>query len=460
MKLIRNNIIFFIIFSIFFIVKIFSLFVNHDIWWDSSVFLGMGKYIFSFSDVGLWEASRPIVWPLFLGFFWKIGLDAIFFGKLFIILFSLGILSLTYVIAYEIFDKKIAVISALFLALSQTFFHFNNILQTEIPSTFFLLLGFYFFIKKQYNFSGLFIGIAFMTRFFQIFAFFPLFLILIYLIKKKKESIKSLINFSVYFLIPVIPYLILNFFLYKNPLFPFFLQSFMTKFTGWVFFQPFYFYFINLLQENILVLFSILGLIFIFKKFEVKRFSLALLFLFIFVPYNLVAHKEMRLLIPALPFLYILTSYGIIYFGNLFKKRKYVILLLLLVVFLVSSIPNLEFNRYEDNLDVFYDYISTARIENGLWISNPAFIAFSDLKADELVYFPVYGSERIDELTANLDNAKHILLNTCDISCPPWDNTCIKKNIEFFDLLKEEFSLNYNINFGECEYYIYVEKNN
>ena len=166
-------------------------------------------------------------------------------------------------------------------------------------------------------------------------------------------------------------------------------------------------------------------------------------------------HKEMRLLIPALPFLYILTSYGIIYFSNLFKKNKSVILWLLLVIFLVSSIPNLEFNRYEDNLDIFYDYVSTVKIENGLWISNPAFIAFSDLKADELVYFPIYGSERIDELTNNLDNAKHILLNTCDIPCPPWDNTCTKKNIEFFDLLKEEFILNSNINFGQCEYFIF-----
>ena len=86
----------------------------------------------------------------------------------------------------------------------------------------------------------------------------------------------------------------------------------------------------------------------------------------------------------------------------------------------------------------------------------PAFIAYSDLKADELIYFPIYGSERIDELSKDLANAKHILLNTCDVPCPPWDNTCAQKNIEFIDLLKEEFTLNSNINFGQCEYLIFT----
>jgi len=264
--LIRKHKVFFFILLLFFILKIYSLFVVHDIWWDSSIFLGMGKYIYSSGEIGLWESSRPLVWPLFLGFFWKIGLDAILFGKLLMILFSSGILILTYLIALDIFNKKIAIFSSLFLALSSTFFLFNNILHTDIPSTFFVLSGFYLFIKKQYNLSGLFLGIAFMTRFFQIFIFIPLTLILFYLFLKKKVPYRVLFYFSLFFLIPVVPYLILNYFLYNDIFHPFALQAFMSKFTGWVFFQPFYFYFINLVKENILTLFSILGLLFIFKK--------------------------------------------------------------------------------------------------------------------------------------------------------------------------------------------------
>src|SRR3989338_103468 len=280
----KNHKIFLLIFLVFLIVKLFSLFIAHDIWWDSAVYLGMGKYIYSSGNVGLWEGSRPLVWPLILGFFWRIGLDAVFFGKLFVALFSLGILLLAYLIALDIFNKKIGIISALFLAFSQTFFLFSNILHAEIPSTFFVLLGFYYFLRKKYSLSGLFLGIAFMTRFFQIFAFFPLALILFYLFIRKKVPYSDLFYFSLFFLIPVIPYFILNQFLYGNALHPFLLQSFMTKYTGWVFSQPFYFYFANLAKENILALFSVISLVFIFRKPSLNTLSLSLLFLFLFVP--------------------------------------------------------------------------------------------------------------------------------------------------------------------------------
>ena len=454
--LIRKHKVFLLILLLFLITKIVSLFINHDIWWDSSVYLGMGKYIFSFGSVGLWESSRPLIWPLILGLFWKVGLDSILFGKLLVVIFSLGILILTYVVAYELFNKKIAIVAALFLSLSSAFFLFSNIMHSEIPSTFFTLLGFYFFIKKNYKFSGLFIGIAFMTRFFQIFAFIPLVLLLFYLIMKKKETVKNLFYFFLFFLIPVIPYLILNYLLYNNVFYPFLLQSFMTKYTGWVFFQPFYFYFVNIVKENILVPFSILGILFILKEPDFKKKSIAVMFLFIFIPYNLVAHKEVRLLIPALPFLYILTSYGIFYFINLFKKNKTFILALLLLIFLIFNVPNLKFDKYEDNLDLFYDYVENKEIVNGLWISNPAFIAYSNNKADELIYFPLYNSDKIDELVSNIGNAKHILINTCDLlPCPPYGNSCNQKHDDFIALLKEKFTLESFSENGQCKYYIF-----
>jgi len=457
MKLqIKEHKLFFVFFIVIAIVYLSSFFVQHDIWWDSSVYLGMGKFLYSSGDVGLWEASRPIVQPLILGFFWKLGFDAVLLGKIIVVLFSLGIIFLTYLIAVDLFDKKIAFIASLLLSLSSTFFLFVNILHTEIPSTFFALLGFYFFIKKRYNFSGSFLGIAFMTRFFQIFAFIPLFLLLTYLIMKKKESINSMVMFLIFFLIPVIPYLVLNYFLYNNPFYPFLLQAFMTTHTGGNFYQPFYFYFINLVKENILSLFSLLGLIFIFKKPNFKKISIAVVFLSVFVPYNLIAHKEMRLLIPTLPFLYILTSYGIFYFANLFKKKKVLILSLLLIVFLLFNIPKLKFEEYEDNLDVFYDYVESAKIDNGLWISNPAFIAYSDLKSDELIYYPLYDSGKINELTGKIGNAKHVLINTCDLlPCPPKDNLCNQKNDDFLAMLEERFDLFSYEGKGQCEHYIF-----
>lgn len=453
---IKNHKVFLIIFLLFLITKIFSLFIVHDIWWDSSVYLGMGKYIYSLGEVGLWESSRPLILSLILGFFWKVGLNYILFGKLLVIAFSLGTLILTYLIAHEVFNKKIAIFSAIFLSLSSTFFLFNNILHSEIPSTFFTLLGFYFFIKKSYNFSGMFLGIAFMTRFFQIFAFIPLILLLSYSIIKGGKQVNKLFYFFLFFLIPVIPYLILNFLLYNNVFYPFILQSFMTKYTGWIFFQPFYFYFASLIKENILVPFSILGILIIFKKPSLRRISVVVMFLFIFIPYNLAAHKEMRLLIPALPFLYILTSYGVYHFINNFKKNRNLLLIIMLLILLILNIPKLKIDGYEDNLDIFYDYVGNEKIIEGLWISNPSFIANSDYKADELIYFPLYNSEKINELILNIDKAKHVLINTCDLlPCPAYDPSCNEKNDEFMELLNDHFSLNSFSEKGQCKYYIF-----
>jgi hypothetical protein len=229
----------------------------------------------------------------------------------------------------------------------------------------------------------------------------------------------------------------------------------MSQHTGWIFSQPLYFYFIGLVKENILVLFSVLGLIFIFKKPGLNKTAFVLLFLFVFVPYNLVAHKEMRLMITALPFLYILTSYGIFYFIGFFRKNKNLLLSLLLVIFLILAVPKLKFDKYEDNLDVFYNYVEDTEIADGLWISNPSFIAYSNYKA-ELIYYPLYNSEKIDSLTANIGNAKHVLINTCDIlPCHPSDNLCNQKHNDFIELLKESFSLkSYNVH-DSCEYYIF-----
>ena len=74
-----------IIVALFLFIFLLKLNPDANLWWDSSVYMNMGKYIYSFGETGLYEASRPLVWPLLLGFFWKMGLDDIFFGKLMVL---------------------------------------------------------------------------------------------------------------------------------------------------------------------------------------------------------------------------------------------------------------------------------------------------------------------------------------------------------------------------------------
>jgi|TARA_Y100000310_G_scaffold345860_1_gene471644 4-amino-4-deoxy-L-arabinose transferase-like glycosyltransferase len=445
-----------IILIIIFFVFIFSLHLNPDadLWWDSSVYINMGKYIYSSGEAGLYESSRPLIWPLILGFFWKLGLDVIFFGKLLVLLFGIGIIILTYLISYQLFNKKTALLSSLLLSFSPTFFLFNSIVFTGVPSTFFSMFGIYLFIQKNYSLSGLFFGTAFMTRFFQISVIIPIYLFFIYLICKKQSTLRKFLISISFFSLPIIPYLISNLILYNSLIHPFQLQAYMTKFTGWIFHQPFSFYFLNLIKENILLLFSILGIVFIFKNEKLNKFIIPFVFLFTFIPYNLALHKEMRLLLPVFPLLYILTSYGIIKSSNLFKNHKNIILLIIVLIGLVQITPQLRLNNYDDNLDVFYDFVKDNDIEN-IWISNPSFIAHKDTKADELIYYPLYNTKKMIELQSNIDQAKLVLINTCDIlPCPPQESSCNQEHNNFINMLKEKMNVNHYEKLNDCEYYI------
>jgi len=457
-KKFKKNIGLVLIIILFLVLFFMNLNPSADLWWDSSVYIGMGKYIYSFGEIGLYEESRPLVWPLILGFFWKIGFDVVFFGKLTVLLFGIGVIILTYYIAINLFEEKIALLSSLLLAFSPTFFLFNSIMFSGIPSTFFLMLGLYLFIKGRYNLAGLLLGISFMTRFFQIIIIIPVYLFLVYLIYKKKLTTNKFLTSILFFMMPLIPYLFLNYILYNNPIHPFLLQAWMTKFTGWIYHQPFSFYFLNLVKENVLILFSILGLIFIFKDEKLNKLIVPFVLILTFIPFNLTQHKELRLLLPILPFLYILTGYGIIKFTNFFSKNKNIILILLILIGIVQVVPNLQLNDYDDNLDPFYSFIQNNGNIKNIWISNPSFIANTDAKADELIYYPLYDTNKILKLQKNLEKANYVLIDTCDIvPCPPWEDSCDKEHDNFIELLNENFNVNYYGTSEDCKHYIFTK---
>lgn len=230
----------------------------------------------------------------------------------------------------------------------------------------------------------------------------------------------------------------------------------MTKYTGWVYHQPYYFYFIGLLKENFLVIFSIVGFAIAIKEKSFLRKSLFIIFLLPFLFYNFAAHKEMRLMIPLLPFLYIFTSSGLAYFLNSFKKYGKFILILLFGLWAFLAIPQLRFDRYDDALDVFYEYIKSVKTDEGIWISNPSFIAYSDKKAEELIYYPLYSSKKAIELQEKVGIARIVMLNTCDIlPCRREDKDCLEETDKFIRIFEKKLRLRYKSKMGNCDYFIF-----
>ena len=200
---------------LFFLVKVNLIFRYHDTRWDESVFIGMGKYIFSEGESGLWESIRPPGLPLVFGLFWKLGLNSIILSELLSIFFAMGCIYFTYLIGNELYNSKIGFFSALILSVTPVFFYFSSYGFTGIPSTFMALVSIYFFIKKRYFICGVFSAAALLFRFPQGLLL-PIFLFWLY-IKNKNKIVSFILGWSSL----VIPFFIFNLFMYQDMFFPF-----------------------------------------------------------------------------------------------------------------------------------------------------------------------------------------------------------------------------------------------
>jgi len=142
-----------VILALAIVLRLVFAFTYHEVWWDSGVYIGMGKFLFSYGANGLWEHIRPPLLPLALGILWWIGLDPLLFGRLLEIAFFGGIVGLTFLLAKEWFGEKEAIWSSLIVALSPIFFYLSFHPYTEIPSVFFILLSLWL-LKKHSGWAG------------------------------------------------------------------------------------------------------------------------------------------------------------------------------------------------------------------------------------------------------------------------------------------------------------------
>jgi hypothetical protein len=435
---------------LFFLSNLILIFYQDNVWWDAAVYAGMGKHMFSAGESGLWESSRPVVWPLILGLLWKLNLDVVFFGKLTSLLFAVGVLVMTFLIGKELFDEKTALLTVFLLALTPTFFSFSKIMLSGIVSTFFVLTAVYFLIKKNYVVAGIFFGIGFMTRFLQLLVL----VVVIALLMLYKKPIRKSLNLLAGFSIPVVPYLVLNYFLYNNIFHPFSLQVLLTQVTGWMWSEPIFFYFIEVFKENFLYVFAVFGLIYLFKKkLSLEKGMIVYMFLALFLFFLFTQHKEMRFLVVLFPYLAMITAYGSIRFFDNIKINfplRYI-----LVIFVVQALLNIYvYEKIEigkgNQFTVFQSYA-----EDGVWVSNPVHAVYSDAKIGELMYYPAFNKDKIDFLNSNLEKINIILLDTCNLLCNPEDYSCFGEKEIFLSNLKEKFKMSYNNKYGNCQQYIF-----
>lgn len=446
------------------------LFVNlfffnyYDIFWDSAVYIGMGKYVWSFGSIGLWEPARPILWPLILGLFWKIKLNITLFGRLLSILTGIISIYFVYNLIRKFGNKNAAIIFSLFFSLSIPLIKFSSKILADIPSMFFSLAAIYLIVKKERFFiPGVLIGLAALTKFTHL-IFFPV--IILAVILKKEARIRNAAYAVLGFSIPIAPFILFNYLSYNDPIYSFVQAKWLIEKVVLNYTSPtsVFFYLKNIFIENP---FTALSLIPIFIFLKSKDWKLALVITAMLFPLvyhsSILNYKHIRYSVIFLPYLFILAGWGYSYLiGKTTKVAGYFLFFLALIQvgYSFSQIHN-EFSESIDIYSDFYNYIGNNQIKGKTWSTTPAIASVKDIKIDELMYYPVWDNKKIDKLDKKLDNEtiQFIFINSCDIPCVNYDYNCPKKTGELMEKISRNFNMEFSKNTRVCKLRIYRQKN-
>jgi len=446
-------------------IRLLFAFRWHEIWWDSGVYIGMGKYIYSVGHSGLWEHIRPPLVPIFLGLFWKLGLNAVLLGRLLETALMLGIVWLTYQLALKWFGEKTAILAALIIALSPIFFYLSFHQYTEIPSTFFALLALWLFTKEKYLWAGIASGAAFLAKF-PAGMFIAIILITLAFSKKWKNACQAGIGF----ISILIPYFLWSWTIYGNPLATLTAaQSAISSALGCNVLRhaPWWQYFLWALSETKLHLLAIIGIFALWKrKKEYLVFALSLIIpASYFMQLNC---REYRYLTLFLPFIAILTALGIAWIYEQFKvKNKWVFaiaaILLGLWMFNTSIRYYYENEARQPNIaaEKYFSFLDGKNIGGEIWTANPIIAAYTDKKLEK-IYYPIFDSNLSANFTEYValhsDEIGAVFLDNCGggIICAPEDTLCPERTRQLIQELDAKFTRAMNETEGRCWYRVWI----
>lgn len=411
-----------------------------SVWWDAGVYVGMGKWLWSLGEAGLWEHIRPPLWPFILGGLWKAGLDPVTAGRALMLAMSLGIIALTYKIGRN-YGKRTGTVAAIMMAFSPILFFLSFHLYTEIPSLLFLLAAVYIHERRPYA-AGILCALSFLTKF-------PSGIILACLLLAyaiRRDWSKMALSAGG-FLTLVLPMLLTNYVFYGHAFEPFITaQKVILEVLGCnvLRYKEWYYYGWWLIYESALYLLLPTGIWLAAKR---KHYATIILFA-LPLAYLLPSHcRDYRYLTLVLPFAALLV-------GEVFENAKYWRSALVLVMLLTAPIAiNFHIQNETPMTEAEKGYYKYP-FEGEVWTANPIIAAYQDTKLN-LIYYPTYGPQFLEYLQEH--DVKNVALDNCGggIICPPDDEGCEENNKELLDRLSQ-LELSYSAEHGRCWYKIFT----
>ena len=430
------------------LLRLVYLLFDFPLWWDSHIYIGMGKYIFSSGEIGVWESFRPVIHPFVIGLFWKLGLNPVIIGKILDVILSLAVIYLTYLIAEKVFSENIAILSALVLTVTPIFIKLTGLILSEPLALSFGLLGIYLFIKnKSYLnlfIAGLLLGLAFLTKFpFGIF-FLAVILILLFVNEELLLKIKKILPMVLGFTVVLAPYLFFNHYFYGDMLWAFKYSSEIAAASGWNYGSGIFYYFYKFFFLLILFFFGAAYLFFKSRQFKEKEkrllFLIPILTLLYFV---YLPTKVPRYMLVALPFMIMFSSNAVIIFYGYLKKHPSPILKpqALVVILILLALANIPDNFNMDNAAALdkeiINWVKKIEPDKIILTTNPALYSYTNNKI--IIFGETNDALRIYEKETN--NSDYLIINSCDLLCPPDDLICNGQKEELLERIDNENKL-------------------
>lgn len=484
---------------VFFILKL--PFINHTPAWDESVYLGMGKYIYSGGQSGLWEMIRPLGLPLVTGAFWSIGLDQIMTSRIFSLLVSAGMILMTFLIAKELFDRKYALLGAFIVASTPIFFYYSEYILTDHISTLLLMISIFFMIRERFALGAIFGGMAFWFKFTHILYFAAVMIYITYRtlttkkVKDWKIQPKSII-FGVIMLGLIGAYFASNYILYHdhfdskidaisrpytdasaysdNP----YQNTTFSDFKGFIQYISYYIYNIifNLSYGSLIYIFAIIYLLDIKRcRHDPRHVLLGITFLVYLTYFTIIPYKKDRFLVTFIPFMAIYASYGMMRIMDYIKslrpkiqgtKIQKILRISVLSMIIASSIISgyhiSKFYGWNDTREKpDYDierYFDIHNVDGPILTTDPSLTAYSDKRYVGAYDILNKNGLFVNDWESGTDFAAAIY-SPDSIPCLEEDIRCQSNKAELFMFINKWFTPKDSYIYQGSNVTFYVEKN-
>lgn len=453
------------------IVRIWYVIIPTIIWWDTAMYVGIGKYIFSGGVIGIWEPFRPILLPLILGSVWKIGLDPLIVGKILMVIAGLALIWFTYKIG-EAIEEHSGVYAAILVGFTPMTIMFTNYPLTDVPSTLFTVIAFYLIITKKYFWSGITLALAFLFRFPQILAVVPL-AASIWLLSEKisdvrwkeylKNNIKNTLLFGIGAAVLIVPFLISNYIQFQDPLYPITAGSTVAAQSVHAGPQDYLYYVKGLVGQNPLLIFAIVPLILLaFKRnvFPHTKIILAILLFIIILGgyFSHTRHQEVRYGLAFLPYVALLAGYGFTHIIRRLQERFAHHIAVVAITFVMLGVCGYVYHNYSSSIHINPDYKAYISYfkdmgNQTLMTSSPQVVAFSNVSIKAAPSTWEHADKIFDEVKTQVT---FIALNTCELVCED-PVTCPNARVSVTNKIEQQTRIFYK-EIYDCKLYILEPK--